>query len=198
MHASRLDDDAICIESLQSHQPDRLSYDDEYECGRRLCQTPTEEISSGDSAVRDWQKPLGLPASLWEVKHDWRKGEEAKHCGLEFHRFGFQESRILPRLACLLAQRLGPGGRPPEPRALALRFSPSLVSVIHKAQLFCGMARSHAHPMQHSQAHPRLGQSACAEPLFKAVFASFPDVAGFLTRGSGEKPLSENNSAKAK
>ena len=100
-------------------------------------------------------------------------------------------------LACLLAcKAFEPGGRPPEPRALALRFSPSVVSVIHEAQLFCGMARSHAHPMQHSQAHPRLGQSACAEPLFKEVFASFPDIAGLLARGSGEKPLSETTQRK--
>ena len=81
-------------------------------------------------------------------------------------------------LACLLAQRLSPGGDAPEPCALALRFSPSLVSVTQEAQLCCGVARSHTPPMQLSQAHPRLGQSACAEPLFKAVFASFRTLPG--------------------
>ena len=60
-------------------------------------------------------------------------------------------------LACLLAQRLSPGGRPPEPCALALRFSPSLVSVIQEAQLLCGMARSHALPMQLTRTPPPPG-----------------------------------------
>ena len=99
-------------------------------------------------------------------------------CCLFSARVPEEEARLSLSLLLACLHSVWARGETPKPCALALRFSPSLVSVIQEAQLFHGTARSHALPVQCPTSTPRLGRSVCAEPLFKEVFASFRALPG--------------------